>query len=119
VSNIVGINDDEGFNWTGPVQSGHKARLWHAHPSTVAAVVDLNDADLMTMQYLTLTGGQRGLHVRNGSTRFTGRYLELSNNTLDGILIEGDSEFTELHNLTVMNNGQYGIRATAAIDAIT
>ena len=119
VSNVQGIGDDEGFIWQGPTTPGQTAELWHAHPATEAALVELNDADLVTIRHLVLDDAQRGVWLHNGSTRFTGEHLHVSGHTLDGIRIADESEFTQLNNITATNNGQYGIWVTSAIDQIT
>ncbi len=119
ISNIVGVGDDEGFVWNGPDAPGSTASLYHVHPNTVASLVELNDADFVTIRNLTLDNAQRGLYLHAGSTQFTGEDLSLSGHNLDGIFIEEDSEATVLRNLTVTNNGRHGIYVTSAIDEIS
>ncbi len=118
ISNIVGVGDDEGFVWTGPVDPGHIAENWHAHPDTVAPLVTLNDADLTAIQYLTFRDAQYGIVVRNDSTAFSGHALTLTGHSLDGILIQDNAEFTTLSSLIVSGNGRHGIFAMSAIESI-
>jgi parallel beta-helix repeat protein len=119
ISGIVGVGDDEGFVWTGPTEAAHSVDLWHAHPATVASLVELNDADHVTIEHFVLDHALRGLWLHGGSTWFTGRNLSLSNHAEDGILITGNAEFTQLHDLVVNDNGRYGIHAQSAIEAVT
>ena len=119
ISNINGVGDDEGFTWTGPSDTGKTAALRHVHPATIATLVELNDADAVTMRYLNLADAQRGVHVFGGSDRFVGEYLELINHDQEGILIEGNADFTVLRNLTVSDNGGDGIRVEGIIDEIS
>ncbi|KKL13362.1 hypothetical protein LCGC14_2526520, partial [marine sediment metagenome] len=123
VSETAGIGDDEGFVWTGPTGEGRTAELWHANPLTVASLIELNDADLVTIRHLTLDNELRGLWVHNGSSRFTGEYLSVSGHSEDGILIEGsiaqDTEFTQLHYIVAQDNGRHGIYVDSPIDAVT
>jgi Ca2+-binding RTX toxin-like protein len=118
ISHVVGIGDDEGFVWTGPTEAGRTAALWHAHPATVAPLVELNDADQVTIRYLTLDNAQRGLWLHNDSTRFFAEYLSVSDHDLDGIFIESNAEDTELHSITANNNRRHGIYATSPLAAI-
>ena len=53
LSGIPGIGDDRAFTFTGP-SNGLAAVLTFANPLTVAPVITLNDADFMTIDYLTL-----------------------------------------------------------------
>ena len=58
VSNAVGWGqDDEGFRMTGP--SDHTATLRHASPYTVATVLELDDADYVTLERLSLVADRR------------------------------------------------------------
>src|SRR5262249_36651954 len=49
LSGTVGIGDDEGFTMQGPTAIGKTASVSFANSLTVAPILDLNDADLMTI----------------------------------------------------------------------
>ena len=50
LSGTAGIGDDEGFTLTGPTNAAHVATLRHALPAQSPPLIDLNDADLMTIR---------------------------------------------------------------------
>lgn len=110
LSGNIDLGNDEGAVFTGPDNGiAGVAVLDRANSFPESTNMELNDADFVTLRYLTLTGAENGLWVRNGSTHFTGSHLIVSNNTTDGIRIESDAEFTEVDTLSAFNNGSTGI----------
>ena len=76
ISNTPGLGDDEGFTLTGPLNANHTATFDHANPIfTSAPIVELSDADFVTLARVSLEGGTNGVLVHNGSENFTGSYL--------------------------------------------
>ncbi|MCC7333449.1 MAG: right-handed parallel beta-helix repeat-containing protein [Pirellulaceae bacterium] len=119
ISNRVGVGDDEGFRWIGPTSPGATASLFHVHPSIVASLVSLDDADSVSISHLVLNDALRGLHLYNDSTGFTGEFLTVSGHQAEGVLIQDNSEFTVLRNLILSGNGTDGIRAVGRIGEIS
>ncbi len=109
VSNIIEFGDDEGFTITGPTSVSRSATLWLANPLVVAPILDLNDADFMTVRHLTFINGQFGLWAHDGSTNFTGSHLTATGHTLDGFRIESGSTVLALDRLTASNNQRHGV----------
>ena len=109
ISAVAGIGDDEGFALTGPTDLSKVALLHHASPLTVAPILELIDADFVSVAHLTLDRGQYGLRVGDSSGNFSGSFLTTSNHTLDGVRIEGGSQVTTLDHVTSFNNDRYGI----------
>ena len=56
ISAAAGIGDDQGFTLTGPTTTGTTATLQFADALTVAPLISLNDANLVTLSNLTLSG---------------------------------------------------------------
>ena len=108
LSAITGIGDDSAFTWTGPT-NGLPATLAFANPLTVAPVVTLDDAGFMTIEDMTLQGGQDGMLVENNSTNLDADYLTFTHNTGDGLLVQNSPNVT-LDHLSASHNGQAGIQ---------
>ena len=92
--------------------SGLAATLSLANPLTVAPVMILNNADFMTLEHLTFTGGQYGVLAENNSNNLNAGFLTFSHNSVDGLLVENSPNLT-LENSAAMHNGQAGIRILA------
>ena len=110
-------SDDEGFLFTGPTAANRTALLRHAIPSS-RSLIELNDADFVTVAHLTLSSGLRGLWAHNGSTDFTGHHLTFSSPTDAGIRIESGSSATSLDHVVVTNSGGYGILVEGPITSL-
>jgi len=97
----VGLGNDRGFTMQGPANPALAAELTPAIPgNTAQTLLYLEDADLMQIRYLTLTGGRHALHATGGSTGLTADRLVARDNAQHGILIEGGSNFTLLRDIT-------------------
>ncbi|HVT30147.1 MAG TPA: right-handed parallel beta-helix repeat-containing protein, partial [Lacipirellulaceae bacterium] len=119
IANITGVGDDEGFVMSGPTGAGQSALLHFANPTTtVAPVIELNDADFVSMDHIATDGGTYGLLIHNGSTTFVGNYLFASHASADGINIDSTVSGSQLDNIVSSANGRYGIIATGPIDHI-
>ncbi len=117
ISNIVGVGDDEGFVMRG--SSTGVTRLQHANSLTVAPIVELNDADFMTLNDMTFAAGTFGLWVRNQSTNVAATGLSVIDNTQAGIRVEAGSSVTSFTNLRVDNNLGVGIHVTGSMGSLT
>ena len=118
VSNVVGLGDDEGFTLTGPTNTSRVALFHHANPFTVAPILELIDADFLTVSHLTLDHGQYGLWAHNSSTNLALSYITSTNNTYEGFRVEGSSDALVFDHLTASYNGRYGIYVDGPINAI-
>jgi parallel beta-helix repeat protein len=119
LSGELGIGDDEGATFTGPTNLARVAQIDRANPYAESTNIELYDADFVALRNLTLTGGERGLWVHNGSTNFTGENLIVGSNSLDGIIIESDAEASDVDALTAMNNGRYGIHIATQLASVS
>ncbi len=117
ISNLAGVNDDEGFVMQGA--SNRKTLLSHANPLTVANLMELNDADFMTINHLELIGGTTGLRVRNGSTNLNLDGVSSLNATQQGMLIDGGSTALTLTRLIVDGSQGPGLRIDVPLQSLT
>ncbi len=99
VSNSVTVGDDEGFLMRGAAI--RDSQLSHANPLTIAPVLTLIDADLMTVNHLQLVGGTMGLSVRDGSNGFNADRVRSLGATQRGMLIDSGSSVSALSRLLV------------------
>ena len=95
VSNVGTLGDDEGFLMRGAI--GRDSRLSHANPLTTAPVLELVDADFMTINNLTVVGGTTGVLVRDGSTNFNADGLRSLGALQRGMTIDSGSNAQNAH----------------------
>ena len=119
LSGAVGVADDEGMVVTGPTDPAGIATIDRGNPYTNMTNIELSDADFVTLAHLTLTGGNRGLWVHNGSTNFHGHHLTLTDNTFDGLYVDSDAAFTTLDHISAYNNDRYGIYVATPISSLS
>src|SRR5262249_45088835 len=100
---------DAGFAVTGPTGVGHSAVFSHANPFTVAPLLDLHDADFMTLSYLSLSGGQYGVLAHTGSTNVSLNYITITGAALDGLRAVESSNNLSLNHVTASQSGGSGI----------
>ena len=97
----VGLGLDRGFLFRGPTNSSRVAELVTAIPNNASQdLLYLDDADLMQIRFLTLTGGRYGLHATGGTNGLVTERLLLRDNGLSGLTVDGNSDFTLLKDLT-------------------
>ncbi len=108
VSNILGVGDDEGFILRGAVE--RTTSFTHANPFTSAPMLELNDADFVTLNNLTLSGGTIGLYVRNQSQGLNADRIRVQTSTQRGILIDSGSSAQVLRRLDVDGSAGPGFR---------
>ena len=115
IANAIGLGDDEGFTWTGPIGAG-VAELWPAHPDETPNLVQLVDADSVTLEQLTLRDAGTGLLLSNNSLNFTGNGLSVTGHTLDGVRVEDNASGTELIGIVANSNARHGVYLLSPID---
>ncbi len=82
----MGLGLDEGFLMTGPTNTAVAATLFPAIPGDrTRALIELNDADFVTIDHLSLRDADRGLYVRNGSDAFAASWITAWGHDQDGI----------------------------------
>ncbi|MEO1524779.1 MAG: right-handed parallel beta-helix repeat-containing protein, partial [Planctomycetota bacterium] len=117
ISNAIGIGDDEGFTWTGPTGNGI-AELWPAHPDEKPSLVQLIDADFVTLSQLTLRDAGTGLLIQENSLNFSGSDLTSTGHRLDGLRIEDDASGSTLVGINAGANARHGIYLLSPIDLL-
>ena len=119
ISNTGNLGDDEGFSMAGPTTAGRTAALRYGNPQfATGPTIELNDADFMTLSYLTIDAGLHGLWVRNGSDNFVGHHLSISNATQDGLRFEPTTSGSTLDFITATANGGYGIYVSGPLNRL-
>ncbi|MGK7961944.1 right-handed parallel beta-helix repeat-containing protein, partial [Crocosphaera sp.] len=115
-----GLGLDDGFTFTGPGDPNLEVNLFPAIPGDrPSALIELIDADFVTLSNLTLRDAQRGLWVHSGSDNFDANYITAYGHTSDGIFIETNSPFSNLDGLVSYDNNQYGIYINGIIASLT
>ncbi len=110
VSNDVGaLGDDEGFTILGSTSVSARSILTPANPLVLFPVLELNDADLMTVRNLDLVSGTKGLWVREVSTDLQLEGIRALQNSQEGFLIDSGSNLLTATGLTASNNLSHGI----------
>ncbi|MEX0642950.1 MAG: right-handed parallel beta-helix repeat-containing protein, partial [Pirellulales bacterium] len=116
----VGLGIDEGFGISGPAGAGRIARLTPAIPGQRTwALVELNNADFVTVANLTLSGAQRGYYAHGGSDQVRAHDLVVSGHALEGIRVETSAVTADWERLTAMDNGATGIWISGPIASLT
>jgi hypothetical protein len=118
ISADANVGSGAGTSFIGPTNSGALATINRANTSAGTTVIDLNDGGFTTISNLTLTGAERGLWVRNGSTHFSGSHLTVTGNSSDGLTLESDATGSTLDTITATNNGGNGINVATAIASL-
>ncbi|MFI5378942.1 MAG: right-handed parallel beta-helix repeat-containing protein, partial [Tepidisphaerales bacterium] len=107
ISGNPAIGNAQGVTIIGPTTAGSVAQI--SAPSA-GPVFDINSGNFVTLSHLAISGGQYGVWVHNNSSNFTGAYLTLAHNGLDGIRMESDSSTNDvLDHIVSANNGRDGI----------
>ncbi|MCC6629566.1 MAG: tandem-95 repeat protein, partial [Chloroflexi bacterium] len=115
-----GMGRDEGFTITGPSDTDLVARLFPAIPGDrTRALIDLDDADFVTIRHLTLDNAQRGVYVHDGSDSFEASFLTASGHASEGFYIETAAPFGDFDHLVARNNGASGVVIKGSIASLT
>jgi hypothetical protein len=85
--NIIITAADEGVTIQGPTDAGTVALLDRANTAGGSYGIQLNNADGVTIYHLSITGGENGIWVDNGSSEFTLRNSVLYENSSTGVNI--------------------------------
>ena len=116
----LGLGHDEGFSILGPTNTSTSPVLFPANPFIQpAALVELDNADFMTIRNLTLIDGQRGLWAHDGSDTLNLSFITESSAILDGIAIDTLSPNGLFDHLTASGNGSAGLRITGVIGTLS
>ena len=86
--NILITQEDSGVRLQGPTQPGHSATINRDSNASNAFVVELDNADDITLANLQLTGAHTGVLLRNGSERAIVRDSVIYENDVNGLFIE-------------------------------
>ncbi len=115
-----GMGRDEGFTITGPTESDLIARLFPAIPGDrTRALIDLEDADFVTVRHLTLENAHRGVYTHGGSDSFEASFLTATGHAQEGFLINTASPFGDFDHLVALNNGAGGVVISGNIRSLT
>ncbi len=85
--NIIIGHQDSGAIIRGPQGDGHEALLDRGNRSSGSYVFELDNADVVTIENLQLTGAYYGLYLDNGSSRFTLAHADVYDNNQAGLYI--------------------------------
>ena len=102
-----GLGIDQGFTIQGPTNGG-AAILQPAIPSNPVNLIQLEDANLVTVNDLTLQNAGRGILVES-SAGFSASGLTITGMANEGIRIDSGSTVTLLNDITVTSSGLAGI----------
>ena len=117
---LLGYGNDEGFLFTGPTDTSRVADLTAAIPTNLNQVlVELNDADFVTLRHLTVSNAQYGVWAHTSSTNLDASHLTLFGHLLDGFRLESEAPSTVFHHLDAFNNGAAGIYIDGLIAGLT
>ncbi len=117
ISNILGIGDDEGFLFRG---AGIEATTFsHANPFTVADLIDLNNADFITLTDLEVRGGSHGIWARNNSTNLNISNVRTRLNSLEGLRIDTGSSAQNITGLSSLGNQSYGVYINGLLNTLS
>jgi hypothetical protein len=106
-SGDLAIGNDEGVTVTGPTDPARVARLVQHSDRPSQAVIDVNNADFITIAHVTLAGAPTGLWAHNGSTDFRAAHIATGGHALDGLRVDTSSTTASLASIVATDNGRY------------
>ncbi len=116
----LGLGTEEGFTLRGPMDPAKNVTISWIYPDgQPQALVELNDADFMTIRNLELIGSQRGLWVTGGSDSFSASYITARNQTLDAIDITPNNSAANFVGMVAENAGRHGIVITGPFASLS
>ena len=116
----LGLGTEEGFTLRGPTDPVKDVELTWIYPDgQPSALIELDDADFMTLSNLNVTGSQRGLWVTGGSDSFSASYITARNQSLDAIDITPNNAAANFVGLVAENAGRYGIVITGPFASLS
>lgn len=110
--NIVIGHEDSGIVIEGPTQAGRRAVLNRDNQNGGSYVIELNNADSVTLDHLALTGGFYGLFAGSGSDSDNAvvTHSEIYGNASEGIHIEASNDAIQIiDNNTIYDNAFHGV----------
>jgi hypothetical protein len=109
-STDYGLGLDEGFTIVGPTDTSRVAELFPALPGNrTRALIELENADFVSVSHLSLRDAQRGLYVHSGSDNFSGSHLTAWGHAAEGMRIDTNNPLWNIEHLTAYGNGATGI----------
>ena len=115
-----GLGLHQGFTLRGPNDPGNTVLFTPAIPGDrPTALVELDNAQEVTLYNLTLAAAKVGLWVHGGSNEFRADYVTASDDTEDAIRIETTSPDVIYTHLTAHGAGGSGISVTGSIAGVT
>ncbi len=116
----AGIGIEEGFSILGPSSANAVARLYSANAAvTLDALVDITNADFMTISHLTLENAKRGVRAGGGSDDLTLGNITVEGFTVQGFTIETQSAGRSFSNLVARGTGDVGFNFTGSLGALS
>jgi parallel beta-helix repeat protein len=105
-----GLGLDEGFTMTGPTGESATATLFPAVSTDLGwALIDLNDADFVSIRNVDLRNAQRGIHVQNGSDELDLDRIEAWGHSNEGIRVSSSAPLQIWDDISVHNNSGTGL----------
>ena len=115
-----GLGLDTAFTIDGPTNAGATATFFTAIPGArPGALIDLLDADFVTLNNLSLQGGTTAVYVHGGSDTFAASYLSASGQSGNAFDITTNSPNGALDHLTATNAGGEGLQFNGTIKKIS
>jgi Malectin domain/Right handed beta helix region/Periplasmic copper-binding protein (NosD) len=115
-----GLGLDTAFTIDGPTNAGATAAMLTAIPGArPAALIDLLDADFVTLRNLTLQGATRAVYVYGGSDTFSAYSLTATGQSGNAFDITTTSPNGVLDHLTATGAGGDGLLFNGSIQVIT
>jgi len=109
-SQDLGLGLDEGFTMTGPTNTARVVSLFPAIPGNrFPAIIEVNDADFLTLQHLTFHQGIRGLSVVGATENFNASHLTAFDHVDYGIYIDADNPAADYHHFIARDNQFTGV----------
>jgi parallel beta-helix repeat protein len=116
----LGLGTEEGFTLRGPTDPAKDVTISWIYPDAFPqALLELSDADFMTLSNLELIGSQRGLWVTGGSDNFSASSITARNQSLDAIDITPNNSAAHFAGLVAENAGRYGIVVTGPFASLS
>nr|WP_161501480.1 right-handed parallel beta-helix repeat-containing protein [Rhodopirellula sp. SM50] len=114
----VSQGNDEGFSWVGPLAETADATFDFVNPTRLDSLIQLNDADFVTISGLDLVDAGRGIWAGGGTTNFVGSDLLLTGHRHEGLRFESGSSATRLEDIVAIDNGADGIFVGSGVGSL-
>ncbi|MGB8860330.1 MAG: right-handed parallel beta-helix repeat-containing protein, partial [Ilumatobacteraceae bacterium] len=115
-----GFGLDQKFTLTGPTSTARVAELLPAIPGDRSRpLIELDDADGIAVENVTLRDAHRGLYAHRGSDDLSASHVTAAGHLLEGIRIETRSPAGSFTQLAGTDNGGVGIHLAGEIGSLT